>query len=227
MNHPSVSRVTFTSGQYITGNSSTTFDAVALAISSGGTVLRSTNVLLVEVVDHADELIPFSELCAFVERRFEHFACPVPTLAAPEIESQVRKEIEWQPLMGVYAERVRMPKYNIRPSVMSAISERDGAKILRQVMPGLTRGEHKALAAIHEDMAKHCQQSWNGLLDLASLETFGRPFGSCDYRISGIARDEYPNARKEQLRTLAHGASCHKRAARAHGYLATSRLLAH
>ncbi|HIH2745416.1 TPA: hypothetical protein ACYLN4_001096 [Burkholderia lata] len=227
MNHSSVSRVTFESGQYVTGNASTTFDAVALAISGGGTVLRSRKVLLVEMVDHADQLIPFSELCSFVEQRFERLVCAVPTLSAPEIESQVQKEIAWKPLMGVYAERVRLPKYNIQPSVMSATDERDGAKILREVLPGLTRGEHKALAAVHEDMAKHCQQSWDALLDVASLETFGRPFGSCDYRISGIARDEYPDVRKEQLRTLAQGASRHKRAARAHAYLATGRLLHH
>jgi hypothetical protein len=63
-----ISRVTFASGQYVTGQESTAFDAVARAISGGGDVLRSRKVLLVELVDDIDGLMSYPEVRDLVQR---------------------------------------------------------------------------------------------------------------------------------------------------------------
>ncbi|MFP3637719.1 hypothetical protein [Paraburkholderia sp. SIMBA_054] len=140
---------------------------------------------------------------------------------------QVNQERNWSALMSLYRERVRFRGYTCRPSVSSAVSDRDGAGILRNVMPGLTTTEHDALARLHEDMAARCKESWSTIVDQAARETFGRGYVFSDYKISGIARSEFTEERKEQLRTLAHAETHHHKAAAAHAYLAKGRMRLH
>ncbi|MBN3761326.1 hypothetical protein [Burkholderia sp. Ac-20365] len=141
--------------------------------------------------------------------------------------AQVQLERDWSGTMTLYAHQVRLRGYNVRPSVCSAVDTVDGAKILQTVMPGLTKTQHDALARIHAVMAEQCTTAWATLVDLASEETFGRPYAFGDYKISAVARDEYSPERKDQLRVLAHAQSRHKRAAQAHARLAKSRLRLH
>lgn len=140
---------------------------------------------------------------------------------------QVVVENEYSAFMATYKERVRLRHYNSRPSVLSAVSASDGARILRQVMPGLTRLEHAALAAVHEDMAEGCSTAWSALVDIASIETSGRPYSIFDYKISCIAREEFIEERKEQLRVVALAGTAHRTAARAHARLAAGRMKLH
>lgn len=134
----------------------------------------------------------------------------------------VQTELDWRPLMAIYDLNVRLRGYNTRPSVNSACSTSDAARILRTTMPFLTAAEHVAIGNIHLDMAARALSSWSTIVNLASLETFGRQYQLTDYKISGIARDEYSCERKEQLRLLIRAATRHNKAALAHQYLAKS-----
>jgi hypothetical protein len=136
----------------------------------------------------------------------------------------VRIEQNWSSTLEAYGQQVRRPKYNIRPSVLSASNASDAAKILRAILPGLTHSEHGALSRLHSDMADMCESSWSVIVNEASLETFGRPYQFSDYRVCAIARDEYSPERKEQLRTLAYSRTKHLAAAGAHAKLAAGRM---
>lgn len=127
-------------------------------------------------------------------------------------------------LMTAYHERVSLPSYNILPSVISAVSAADTARILRVTLPALTKQQHAAMASVHYDLSKDARIAWSALLDIAAKETFGRPFQFSDYKISSIGRDEFSHARKEQLRLLSQASSQHAGAGRAHAYLAKGRL---
>lgn len=129
-------------------------------------------------------------------------------------------EAAWSKTMAIYGEEVRMRRYNIKPSVNTACTTADSARILRSLMPSLTVEEHRAIANVHLDMAARALTSWSTIVNLASLETFGRRYETWDYKVSGIARDEFSNVRKEQLRVLMHAATKHNRAASAHEALA-------
>jgi len=139
----------------------------------------------------------------------------------------VRTEQNWTSTLDGYGQRVRLPKYNIRPSVFSALTDSEAAKILRQIMPGLSHSEHDALSRLHSDMADLCESSWAVIVNQASIEAFGRPYQFTDYKICAIAREEFSEERKEQLRTLAYSRSKHLAAARAHAKLATGRMKMH
>ncbi|WP_321935503.1 hypothetical protein [Paraburkholderia sp. J8-2] len=142
-------------------------------------------------------------------------------------EAHVETEKSWSALMSLYETQVPFPRYNGKPSVLRAVSDSDAARILRNVLPGLTREEHQSMASIHEDMAERCRLAWDLIVNLASVETFARPYGFMDYKISGIAREEYSDIRKDQLRVLAHNQTKHSRAARAHAKLASGRMKLH
>ena len=71
--------------------------------------------------------------------------------------------------------------------------------------------------------AKEMDKQWSKEADKASQETFGRPFGTSDYKISGIGREEFSSAAKDKLRDLAHTSAEHKEAAAAHWYAAGKR----
>ena len=140
---------------------------------------------------------------------------------------QVRIEQNWASTLDGYGQQVRLPKYNIRPSVFSASNASDAAKILRLIMPGLSRGEHDALSRLHAEMADMCESSWSVIVNQASLETFGRTYSFGDYKVCAVAREEFSAERKEQLRTLAYSRTKHLAAARAHAKLAAGRMKLH
>ena len=73
----SVYRVTFVGGQYVSGCASNVFDAVADAIHGGACVLRSHRVLLVEMAEDSNGLLPFHELRDVVARKHEENGMPL------------------------------------------------------------------------------------------------------------------------------------------------------
>lgn len=132
----------------------------------------------------------------------------------------VQNELVWRPTMAFYDAPVRLPGYTRNPSVNSANSTGDSARVLRKIMPWLSVAEHRAMAQVHLDMLALALTSWATIVNLASLETFGRRYEFSDYRVSAIAREEFSVERKEQLRLLSHAATKHRNAARAHEALA-------
>ena len=132
----------------------------------------------------------------------------------------VQNETAWRRTMVIYDAPVRLPAYTRSPSVNSANSTGDSARVLRKVMPWLSVAEHRAMANVHLDMMALALTSWATIVNLASLETFGRKYEFSDYRVSAIAREEFSAERKEQLRLLSHAETKHRNAARAHEALA-------
>lgn len=131
---------------------------------------------------------------------------------------------KWNSTMNLYRKGIKLRGYNVRPSVVSAVNNVDGARILRKIMPTLTEAEHAALARVHLDMAARCLTSHATIVECASQETFGRRYEFCDYKVALIVSDAYPDARKEQLRALALAVTHHERAARAHAHLGRVKL---
>lgn len=119
-----------------------------------------------------------------------------------------------------YDTAVRLPGYNRQVTATGACSAADGVKVLKKTGPRWSREDHLRLAAAHTEAAAAADIRWRQQAEAASLETFGRSYRTEDYRISGIARDEFSDERKEALRLAAHGGSKHKTLAEIHAWAA-------
>lgn len=106
--------------------------------------------------------------------------------------------------------------YTRRVSVLSVTDASDGRRLLKRYMPGLTAEQHRTIADGHVKKAQEHQALWNKNADEAVMETFGRPWSFHDYRISGIAREEFTEERKEVLRLHSRRRSDHHRLAILH-----------
>lgn len=115
-----------------------------------------------------------------------------------------------------YHAQVKLRYYNYPVSVFQAVTDTDAAKILRRLNPEWTKQDHATLAQRHREAAQRQSEAWNRLLNEAAEQTFGRPYRVTDYRVSGIACDEFSDAMKTQLRFAAHATTYHKRASSAH-----------
>lgn len=123
-----------------------------------------------------------------------------------------------------YTGVVRLKGYNWPVTVQQACTPPDAGKVLIRLNPDWTKQDHKTLAAAHQAASSEMEAKWNALVDEAAMQTFGRKFQFSDYRISGIAAEEFSPEHKEQLRTLAHARTKHSRIAQAHTAAAKSRL---
>lgn len=121
---------------------------------------------------------------------------------------------------SMYRSRVRLPKYNGTVTLFGALSDRDGARVLRRLVPTLTAPQHAELSARHFRLAQKHRLRWSAALDDAALHHFGRPFDIGDYRISAIGLDEFDDRFKDRARLHAHAFTEHELAARAHAYAA-------
>lgn len=115
-----------------------------------------------------------------------------------------------------YQERIKLRGYNCRVNVLMATNDTDGGRVLKRLNPSWTKGDHKALAEQHAQLGKQMHNEWNALLDVAALQAFGRKYHITDYRISGIACEEFSDEHKDRLRYLAHASTHHRAVARAH-----------
>jgi hypothetical protein len=123
-----------------------------------------------------------------------------------------------------YHQRVRLRKYNARVTVFQASNDGDAAaKVLRRAFPLWTPEDHRRLAMQHATIAGEQQVIWGNLANEAALKTWGRPYSVFDYRISGIASDEFDEQMKSALRTAAHASTYHGLAAAAHARAARGR----
>lgn len=82
--------------------------------------------------------------------------------------------------------------------------------------------------AFAEEAGRHirCEMlaglAWDLVVDQAMRDTFGRPYEATDYKIAGIARDEFPSEVKDLLRFLAQSKSSHGSAAFLFRYVAVN-----
>jgi hypothetical protein len=119
-----------------------------------------------------------------------------------------------------YRTQVRLPKYNGTVNLFGALSDRDGARVLRRTAHSLRRAEHARLAERHFRLSHQHRLRWDRALDEAALAHLGRPFWIGDYRVSAVGLDEFDESFKRRARLHAHAYTRHELAARAHRYAA-------
>ncbi len=113
-----------------------------------------------------------------------------------------------------YKERVKVRGWNVK---VSPLMDADvGGRLLRQRLPHFSKSDHEAAAHFHAKQRKHFLAEWNDLVEREHRRVFKRPFEATDYKIAGIAREEYSESVKDQLRELASAASDAGAAAAAH-----------
>lgn len=156
------------------------------------------------------------------------FTAAVPPLAPNKNPSTTKRIAAAHPMKpsldaAHYHEQVRLPRFNRPVCVLSAGNPADAAKLLRRLAQELSTSDHLQLAKAHAEAAEGLDAEWTLLADKAAKATFGRPFHFGDYRVSGIASDQFPDAMKTKLRFAAHASSNHKNASRAHWAAATRR----
>lgn len=122
----------------------------------------------------------------------------------------------------VYRERVKLRGYNGPVSVMSAHGS-DAGKILRKLHPEMTREEHLSYVAKYRKRAQALSALYSNLLNRAARQTWGRPWQTTDYRVSGIGSDEFSAPMKKRLREAVTLMNAYDRAFRAHHYAAGNR----
>lgn len=115
-----------------------------------------------------------------------------------------------------YRAAIQLPKYNGKVTVFQAVSDADGARVLKRANPDWSQEDHLALARLHAAESSQLSAQYSALLDAAAQETFGRPFQVADYRISAIGCAEFSEERKTALRNAAYGKTRHLRLAHAH-----------
>jgi hypothetical protein len=120
-----------------------------------------------------------------------------------------------------------LPEYQMQPrsdwhgytravTVLTTLGPEDTKELLCKFMPGLTRQQHRTLGEAHLRASIQCQLDWGKTVNAAAQETFGRAYEATDYKISGIAREEFSEGRKNTLRDLAHKESAHSHVAWGH-----------
>lgn len=113
----------------------------------------------------------------------------------------------------IYVQEFKIPKHSGKVTVLSASGP---AGMILARSGKWTKEEHLKIADIFGYIAVNVQDKYERTLDKASKETFGRPYQMTDYKISCIARDEYSEKRKDELRLLCKGITLYKTLASAH-----------
>lgn len=123
----------------------------------------------------------------------------------------------------IYANRYRLPLHNNEVSVDSARSHESAAKALKRAMYDvgkvLTKDQHAQTRDYFITLRGALKQEYGKELNKAARATWGRDFEIQDYRISGIACDEFSNKQKNRLRALAHTETKCANIAAAHSHL--------
>lgn len=115
-----------------------------------------------------------------------------------------------------YIERVKVKGYTEKRNIFELHSPLEMGKVICSVMPNKSLMDHDSLAKMHIERYKTLQKEWSELVEKASMETFGRKYQITDYKVSGIACNEYSEDHKKELRRLSHAATAHQILSLAH-----------
>lgn len=118
-----------------------------------------------------------------------------------------------------YTTPVKLPGQG-KVTAINAHSAADGAKILNKLRPDWTKADHLNMAAEHEDLAESAETDWGKLVASEFKKLFDRDYRVGDYKVSGVARDEFPATVKDELRELNRQMNGHKSLRVAHAYAA-------
>lgn len=118
-----------------------------------------------------------------------------------------------------YTTAVKLPGQG-KVTAINAHTASDGAKILNRLRPDWTKNDHLRLAMEHEDIGESAETDWSKLVKDTFQKQFGRPMEMTDYKVSGVARSEFPDDVKDKLRELNEQSNDHKSLKVAHAYAA-------
>lgn len=117
---------------------------------------------------------------------------------------------------SIYKHAVKLRGYSCLVTVHSAVSARDGAKVLRCLFPSMSPEQHAQLAVSARQQAASYEASYSNALKAAFLRRYGRPPSILDYRISCIWDEALFEDDKDRLREYGYGRTEFVRIARAH-----------
>jgi hypothetical protein len=129
-----------------------------------------------------------------------------------------KKQLLGDTYLDAYSQKVKLKGYSDSINVFQAFTEKDAGKILSKTMPLLSPAEHELLSKTHKKQAETCMALWSETVEKAAQETYGRPYQITDYRVSGIASDDFSDEHKKLLRHYAHAETAHKHLMTAHSY---------
>lgn len=118
--------------------------------------------------------------------------------------------------LAAYDTAVKLRGYNGPITLFQAVNRTDSAQVLRRVAPNMGAQEHLRLSAAHEAQSQTLCKLWRTLVERAMQATFGRSYRVGDYKVSGVARDEFPDWYKGQLRFASQAGFNHSVLAQAH-----------
>lgn len=101
-------------------------------------------------------------------------------------------------------------------STLRAREHRGTPAKVAALFPDWSTADHLKAAERHRGRALVCRVAWRTTAERACQSAFGRPFDILDYKISGIARDEFAPHYKMRLRRLAFLETAHLDAERLH-----------
>lgn len=117
--------------------------------------------------------------------------------------------------LEIYQTKVKVRGYTIKVSPLSADATTAG-RLLRLGFSGWTKADHLKASDGHARAAIRIEKLYSRLLDTAAVYTWGRHYQITDYRISGIASDEFSEKFKRILRRTTWALTQHKTLAVAH-----------
>ena len=94
--------------------------------------------------------------------------------------------------------------YTRRVTLLSMLSADAGRRLLRKLMPSVTKEQFRVIGLEHVKLALLHGAAWSTKVNEACIAAFGRPYEFHDYKVSGIARDEFCDDDKNALRSHAH-----------------------
>lgn len=96
-----------------------------------------------------------------------------------------------------------------QPSVLTSHDPYTAKRLLRKFMPCASKADHVNYAIAHAEARATADAFWSGLVDIEFKVIFGRDFHASDYKISGIAREEFSDVVKNRLREFSGASSKH------------------
>lgn len=99
--------------------------------------------------------------------------------------------------------------YSNRVTLLGLISAGAGRRLLKLMMPGLSKEDHFLIGKRHAELALEHRSAWSDRAEAACQKSFARAWTFFDYRVSGIGREEFSEEDKEALRSHAHRGGHH------------------
>lgn len=120
----------------------------------------------------------------------------------------------------VYTQLNKVRGQTNTPDIFGIHDPVKAGKIIMKAFPDLSPIMIEALRDMHDLLAEYNNALWVRVVNSAAFDTWGRPYVISDYKVSGIASDEFSVIFKDMLRDAAHKKNKHNTLARIYGHLA-------